>query len=170
MSENKEVKWKKILKEYLPYIFTIILVLLFKKYVVSPIKVNGDSMNNTLLNGDIMILNSLEYRFHKIKRFDIVVVRGKNELLIKRIIGLPGEKIEYKNNKLYVNGKRIKDKYGKDKTKDFSTVVGKNSYYVLGDNRNNSLDSRYFGDFKKKDILGKTSLTVFPIKRMGNKK
>ena len=161
---------KKFLKEYVPYIVIIILVLLFKRFIASPIKVNGSSMDKTLKDGDIMILNIVKYNFSDIKRFDIVVVDGKREYLIKRVIGLSGEEIEYKDNKLYVNGKLVKDKYGNGKTKDFKVKVPKGSYYVLGDNRNNSLDSRYFGSFKKKKILGKTSFTVFPFKRFGNKK
>ena len=161
---------KKFLKEYVPYIVIIILVLLFKRFIMSPIKVNGDSMNTTLKDKDIMILNIIGYRFTDIKRFDIVVVDGEKEYLIKRVIGLPGEKIEYKNNKLYVNGKYVKDKYGKKITNDFSVKVPKDSYFVLGDNRTNSLDSRYFGAFKKKEILGKTNFTIFPFNRFGKKK
>lgn len=161
---------KKFLKEYLPYIIIIILVLLIKRFVVSPIKVNGDSMYSTLKDKDIMILNIIGYRFDNIKRFDIVVVDGEDEYLIKRIIGLPGEKIEYKNNKLYVNGKLVKDNYGKKVTKDFKTKVPKGSYFVMGDNRTNSLDSRYFGAFKKNKILGKTNFTIFPFNRFGKKK
>lgn len=161
---------KKFFKEYVPYIIVIILVLLIKRFVVSPIKVNGDSMYNTLKDKDIMILNIIGYRFSDIKRFDIVVVDGKDEYLIKRVIGLPGEEIEYKNNKLYVNGKLIKDKYGKNHTKDFKTKIPKGHYFVMGDNRNNSLDSRYFGAFKKNKILGKTNFTVFPFNRFGKKK
>lgn len=161
---------KKILKEYVPYIIAIILILLFKKYVMSPIKVNGESMMTTLKDGDIMILNSIEYRFSDIKRFDIVVVDEGRELIIKRVIGLPGEVIEYKDNVLYVNGKKVKDTYGSQVTSDFTYKVEKNHYYVLGDNRTNSMDSRIFGSFSRKQILGKTSLTIFPFNRFGNKK
>ena len=144
---------KKFLKEYVPYVIVIILVILFKKYYYSPIKVNGDSMYSTLKDKDIMILDIVKYRHSKIKRFDIVVVDIKSEYIIKRVIGLPGEKVEYKDNKLYINGKLVKDKYGQGDTKDFYFTVPKGHYFVLGDNRGNSLDSRYFGAFKKNKIL-----------------
>lgn len=163
-------KMKSIIKEYAPYVITIILVLLVKKFVVSPIKVNGTSMMTTLHDGDIMILNIIGYRFEKINRFDIVVVDEGNEYLIKRVIGLPGEEIEYKDNQLYVNGKKIKENYGSQETEDFKVKVKKNSYFVLGDNRTNSLDSRHFGAFQKNRIIGKTSLIIFPFNRFGEKK
>ena len=161
---------KKFLKEYVPYVIVIILVILFKKYYYSPIKVNGDSMYSTLKNKDIMILDIVKYRHSKIKRFDIVVVDIKSEYIIKRVIGLPGEKVEYKDNKLYINGKLVKDKYGQGDTKDFYFTVPKGHYFVLGDNRGNSLDSRYFGAFKKNKILGRTNFTIFPFNRFGKKK
>ena len=163
-------KMKSIIKEYGLYVITIILVLLVKKFVVSPIKVNGTSMMTTLHDGDIMILNIIGYRFDKINRFDIVVVDEGNEYLIKRVIGLPGEELEYKDNQLYINGKKVKDNYGSQVTEDFKVKVKKNSYFVLGDNRTNSLDSRHFGAFKKDRIIGKTSLIIFPFNRFGEKK
>ncbi len=167
MKDTQESRGKRFIKEYLPYVVILIFVILVKKYVVSPIKVNGESMMTTLHDGDIMILNIIGYRFDDIKRFDIVVVKEENELLIKRVIGLPGEKIEYHNNRLYVNGKKIKDSYGSDVTEDFSVEVPKGKYFVLGDNRTNSMDSRVFGAFSKKNILGKTSLILFPFSRFG---
>ena len=163
-------KIKSIIKEYGLYIITIILVILVKKFVVSPIKVNGTSMMTTLHDGDIMILNIIGYKFEKIKRFDIVVVDEGNEYLIKRIIGLPGEEVEYKDNKLYINGKKVKENYGSQETEDFKVKVENNSYFVLGDNRTNSLDSRHFGSFSKNKIIGKTSLIIFPFNRLGEKK
>jgi len=101
---------KEVIKEFWIYIVLIILIILIKAYIVTPVKVNGTSMIDTLHDSDIMILNKLTYRFNDIKRFDIVVIDDKEELIIKRVIGLPGEYIEYKNNKLYVNGKYIKEK------------------------------------------------------------
>ena len=169
MKEEKGNKTLKIIKDIIPYVVIIILVLLFKKFVYAPIKVNGESMMDTLHDGDIMILNVIDYKIHGLKRFDIVVVDEGEELIIKRVIGLPGEEVEYKDNQLYINGKKVKDKYASQKTDDFSETVPKGEYLVLGDNRTNSLDSRVFGTFEKKKILGKTNLTVYPFKRWGSK-
>lgn len=163
-------KLKKIVKEWLPYVVVIIIVLIIKSNVVAPIRVNGRSMNNTLKDGDIMILNIIGYRTSSLKRFDIVVVDNGKDYLIKRVIGLPGEEIEYIDNVLYVNGKVVKDKYANGNTGNFKTKVKNNSYFVLGDNREDSLDSRFYGSFNKKKILGKTNFTLFPFNRFGNKK
>lgn len=163
-------KFKNFIKEIYPYIIIIIVVLVFKMYYFSPIRVDGSSMDKTLKNGDLMILDIVSYRHNAIKRFDIVVVDDGEEYIIKRVIGLPGETVEYKDNQLFINGKKVNDKYGYGKTADFKVKVAKNKYYVLGDNRNNSLDSRYFGAFKRNKILGKTNFTFFPFNRFGKKK
>lgn len=178
---EKEVKEKQ--KEnwfysLLPYIIILIAVILFKTYFYSPIVVNGDSMKNTLHDNDVMILDKISYRNNEIKRFDIVVIylEEEHEYIIKRIIGLPGEKIEYKDNKLYVNGKYVKEEFEHYKTEDFSTKdigfeeIPEDKYLVLGDNRVNSIDSRYLGYIKRSDIKGKTSLVLFPFNRIGIKK
>lgn len=168
--EKKQTKFQLFLKEYVPYILLLIFIILFKKYCYSPVYVSGESMMNTLHDGDIMILDIIGSKQHDYQRFDIVVVDSGKDLIIKRVIGLPGEKIEYKNNELYINHKKINDPYGNGKTEDFELTVPKGKYFVLGDNRQNSMDSRYFGAFSKKQIKGKTNLVVFPFSRMGNKR
>lgn len=170
MKENEENKLKKIILEYLPYVLVIIGVILIKQFVVAPIRVNGDSMNKTLYDGDIMILNRIDYKFSDIKRFDIVVIDEGDEFIIKRVIGLPGEIVTCVDNKIYIDGKEIKDEYSIGKTKGFEVKVPKDKYFVLGDNRENSMDSRYFGSFHKSSILGKAETVLFPFKRFGNKK
>lgn len=159
------------LKEILGYVIVIVIVLLVKQFIITPIKVNGNSMNNTLLNKDIMILDKISYRFSDIKRFDIVVIKKNGEYLIKRIIGLPGEKLRYENNKLYINGKEVEENFNHFLTEDFilDGEIPANNYFVVGDNRIDSLDSRFIGFIKEEEILGKTSLVIYPFKRFGNK-
>ena len=165
---------KEKIKPLLPYIIIIAVVLFIKAFIVTPIKVNGESMYPTLEEGDIMILNKTAYYFNKPKRFDIVVVDMPDEYLIKRVIGLPGEQIEYKDNTLYVDGKKVKENFEHGKTDDFnikelgSDTVPSGYYLVLGDNRGNSLDSRELGFMKEEQLLGRTNLIILPFDRIGN--
>ena len=165
---------KEKIKPFLPYIIIIVVVLFIKAFIVTPIKVNGESMHPTLEEGDIMILNKTAYYFNEPKRFDIVVVDMPDEYLIKRVIGLPGEHIEYKDNTLYVNGKKVKENFKHGKTEDFnikelgSDIVPEDSYLVMGDNRENSLDSRELGFMKIDQLLGRTSLIILPFNRIGS--
>lgn len=160
---------KKFFKDLLPYLIIIVSVILIRTFLVTPIRVQGPSMNPTLKNKDIMILNKTA----KVDRFDIVVINSEkiNEVLIKRVIALPGETLEVKDGKIYIDGKKIKDKYGSGKTSDIAKIkIPKGEYFVMGDNREVSADSRMFGTFTKKEIKGTTKLTIFPFKRIGTKK
>ena len=170
MEEKKKNKKKNYIKEFLPYVIIILVVILVKAFIVSPIRVNGVSMNPTLHNGDIMLLDEISYRFQNIKRFDIVVVHYEDEYLIKRVIGLPGEEIRYEDDKLYINNQYIEEDFTHKKTGGFSNItLGDNEYFVMGDNRSNSTDSRIIGPIKENQIIGKTSLNIFPFSRFGNK-
>lgn len=169
MEEKKETVKKNYIKEFLPYFMIILVVVLIKTFVVSPIRVNGASMDPTLNDKDIMLLDEISYRFSDIERFDIVVVKEEDEYLVKRVIGLPGETVEYKNDKLYIDGKYVKEDFKHKETFDFSTTLGKDEYFIMGDNRTNSTDSRVFGPISRDKIMGKTSLTILPISRFGNK-
>lgn len=159
-------------KEILSYVIIIIVVLLIKQFIVTPIRVNQSSMNNTLFDKDIMILDKISYRFKDIKRFDIVVIKRNKEYLIKRVIGLPGDMIEYKDNKLYVNNEIVKEDFLHKQTDDYKLekVIPDNYYFVVGDNRPNSLDSRVIGLISKDEILGCTNLVIFPFNHFGIKK
>ena len=158
------------------YILTMVIVIFIIMYVATVQQIIGSSMESKYKDQDIVILNKLHYRFFKIKRFDVVSLKyDGSKYLIKRVIGLPGDKIEYKNNKLFINGKKIEEHF-LDKgtnTEDFSlTTLGyekipKDMYLVLGDNRENSLDSREIGLIKRKDILGKIKLRIWPINKFG---
>ena len=170
---KKEKKW---IKELLPYIIILVLVIIIKQFVITPVMVDGDSMLPTLKDKDIMILNRIKYKYSDIKRFDIVVIHDHDTYIIKRVIGLPGDKIKYKNDKLYVNNKLVKENFSHALTQDYNikelgeSTVPKDNYFVVGDNRINSLDSRTIGFIPKKEILGKTRLTILPLSRLGNKK
>lgn len=161
-------------KEIIEYIVLIVVILLIRTYLFVPIMVSGNSMVPTLNNGDVMILNKFNYLVNDIKRFDIVVVDYENEYIIKRVIGLPGDYVEYKNDILYVNGKKIKEVYDREYTEDFNLndlnieKIPNNYYLVLGDNRPISKDSRKIGLIDKKNIKGSTNFILFPFSRFGN--
>lgn len=157
------------IKGLLPYVIIVLIVILIRTFIATPIKVNGTSMNDTLSHGDTMILNKIDVKINELERFDIVVIETGDTYLIKRIIGLPGETIEYKEGKLYINGKSIKDPYYKNEnTKDFENIkIPKNHYFVMGDNRSDSIDSRIIGTINKENILGTTKLILFPFKNTG---
>lgn len=163
---------KKLIKQLIPYIVIIIVVVLIRSFVVTPVIVVGDSMKPTLNEGQILILNKLDYRFNEIERYDIVVIKvGKSEI-IKRVIGLPGETIEYRNNILYIDGHEETSDYNFD-TEDFTLKsicncdkIPEDKYLVLGDNRQVSSDSRIIGLIDKKDIQGTTQISIWPIKKI----
>lgn len=170
---EKKEKMIKIVKEWVPYIIIIIVVLLVKRYLFTTILVHGASMNDTLKENDVMILDKISYRLKPIQRFDIVVVNTDKTKLIKRVIGLPGEHVKYEDNKLYINDKKVEDSYGKGTTYDFDLnyleyeTIPDNYYFVLGDNREDSLDSRSIGLIPKKDIMGHATFIIFPFQRFG---
>lgn len=162
-----------IIKKIIEYGSIIVIVILVRIFIVTPVQVEGLSMYKTLDDNDIMILNIIKYKFEDIKRFDIVVINYNDERLIKRVIGLPGEYIEYKDNKLYVDGNYIKESYLYSKTYDFNleeygySEIPKDKYFVMGDNRMNSTDSRFIGFIDKKDIKGTANLIIFPFNHFG---
>jgi len=166
---------KKFIKEIYSYVLIVVFVILFRSYIATPVRVDGDSMNDTLINNDILILNKMDKKY---ERFDIVVINYNNTKLVKRIIGLPGENIEYKDNTLYIDGKEFKD-IETSRTKDFSLKelyevekIPEDSYFVMGDNRNNSLDSRDYrvGFINKEDIVGVTIFRIYPFNSIGSVK
>lgn len=161
-------KLKRIIKELLPYIIIIIVVALIRIFIFTPVIVDGPSMMNTLHDNDIMILDKIGMRTKGIKRFNIVVIKYGKTKLIKRVVGLPGETIEYKDNKLYINDKEIVDDYNNGGTEDFEKlVIPDNMYFVLGDNCNDSVDSRIIGSVSKNKILGHATYIIFPFNRFG---
>lgn len=157
------------LKDLIEYAIIIIVIILIRTFFVTPAMVSGASMDDTLEDGQIVLINKFIYRHSDIKRFDIVVVKNEinNDKIIKRVIGLPGEKIEYKDDELYVNDKLVKNHYTTKKTEDFVYQLADDEYFVLGDNRPVSKDSRVLGPFKKVDIVGRVSYRLFPFNKFG---
>ena len=167
---------KRVLKELYPYLVIILVVVLFRTFIATPVRVNGGSMESTLNDGDILILNKLN---HNYKRFDVVVINkkvgGKTSKLVKRIIGLPGEIIEYKDNVLYINGEELNDisisRTGNFNLEDLYNIdkIPEGYYFVMGDNRGNSSDSRDYrvGLIKKSEIIGTTTIRLFPLNKIG---
>lgn len=160
------------IKDASKYIMVIIFILLFFIFVMGLQQVIGPSMNPTLNEGDIIITNKFIYRFKSIERNDVVVISQDEKYMIKRIVGLPGEKVEYQNNDVLINGKAYKETFTNSETEDFTIqdlgydVIPEDMYLVLGDNRENSLDSRTFGLISKNQIIGKAWIKIWPISKM----
>lgn len=156
----------KVIKEVIPYIVIVVVVVLIRTFIITPVRVDGDSMKNTLKNGDILLL----YKLSSINRFDIIVLDEEkdNEKIIKRVIGLPGETVAIKKGKIYINNKIIDDEYAYGQTSDYNKVTLKDDeYFILGDNRLISKDSRYFGPIKDNEIKGKIVFRLFPFTKIG---
>ncbi len=163
------------IKEFLidtsKYLIVIAVVLLIVLYVVSLQQVVGPSMDPTLKDGDILVLSKFHYHIFDVKRNDVIAFSyDDSKFLIKRVIGLPGETISYKDNILYIDGVGYTEDLVPDTTtSDFDLtdfgydVIPEDMYFVMGDNRTDSLDSRDFGLIKKEDIIGKTLLKIYPF-------
>ena len=157
-------------KDISKYIVIAIVVFLIFIFVVGFQQVVGPSMSPTLKEGNVILVNKLSYRFGKIKREDIIIVSVKHKYMIKRVIGLPGEYIEYKDNKLYIDGEYYKEDFldSDVKTEDFATngVIPEGKYLVLGDNREDSEDSRDYGFISEDNIIGKAYIRFWPISQI----
>ena len=143
-------------------------------------EVEGASMENTLHNGDNLIVDKLSYRFHDPERFDIIVFPFQfqdNTYYIKRIIGLPGETVQIMDDgSIYINGEKLEENYGMEVIKpetigrsEEPIELGDDEYFVMGDNRNNSSDSRtdMVGNIKRENIIGKAWLRIWPVSDFG---
>ena len=162
---------KELIKDILKYAVLIIAILFIVTYLFSLQQVMGSSMEPNLNNNDILLLNKVKYRFSDIQRGDVVALKFKDtNYLVKRVIGIPGDRVEFVDNTLYLNGKKQDEPYLDDvTTEDFSLkdlgydVIPEDMYFVLGDNRENSSDSRELGLVAREYILGKTMLRIWPF-------
>ncbi|MFK4294635.1 signal peptidase I [Bacillus sp. RC240] len=174
---------KKRLISVFPILIFIIGVTLFslRQFVFFPYKISGVSMENSLFNNDKVLINHLIHSIEDLQRFDIVVVNSplenasNNKTIIKRVVGLPGDTIEFKSQQLYINGLVEKDLYSKGETADFSLKsiygldrVPNDTIFVLGDNREESLDSRFkeIGFISLNNIEGKVVLRYKPFNKI----
>ena len=176
--EKKEASWLKELISTGVYLLVVVaLTFLFVQYVGQRTHVNGDSMNNTLENGDNLIVDKISYRFKEPERFDIIVFPyqyQENTYYIKRIIGLPGETVQIEDGTIYVDGEVLEESYGRETMRSAGIAsqpieLGEDEYFVLGDNRNNSSDSRdpSVGKIKGDDIVGRAFLRIWPFEKFG---
>lgn len=152
----------KLIKELMPYIVIFISVILIRTFIITPVIVSGSSMDDTLKDGEILILKKYDKNY---ERFDIVVFDYNNSKLVKRVIGLPGETVKYEDGRLYINEEEVYDKFASI-TFDYELnfTIPENYYFVLGDNRTNSTDSRLIGLISENDINGTTNFSLWPIK------
>lgn len=173
-----KTKYKTIFIWIVEIVLVIVLAAGVSYFFGKSVVVQEGSMEPTLKAGDRVLVNSAVYKLSSPKRGDVIVHRtsrnDKSSLHIKRIIGLPGETVQIKNGKILVDGKRYKEarKYPKIKNPgmaESSVKLKSGEYFVLGDNRNNSEDSRYtdVGNIKKKNIIGRLWFVISPKNRIG---
>jgi signal peptidase I len=180
--ETPEKKPKNLFREFLEMVIYVIGVALaaffLYHYVVQQVEVDGHSMMDTLDHGEHLILEKISYRFGDPKRFDIIVFRPyedeKTTYYIKRIIGLPGETVQIVDSDIYIDGELLEEDYGSQPIEDPGlaeepVTLGKDEYFVLGDNRNNSMDSRdeRVENVKRDAIMGRAWVRMWPLNKIG---
>lgn len=172
---------KEIIKELAGWLLYIVLIIAFTWFVVTFVgqrtEVSGSSMETTLSDKDQLIVDKMTYRFRDPKRYDIVVFPYQyqdNTYYIKRIIGLPGETVQILSGMVYIDGMRLDEHYGNEIMENPGIAkepltLGEDEYFVLGDNRNNSSDSRAsdVGLIHRKDLIGRAWIRVWPLSQIG---
>lgn len=169
---------RKILGTILYFLGIFVAAWLIVHFVAQRTVVDGPSMETTLNDGDNLIIDKISYRFEDPKRFDIIVFPfqyKENTFYIKRIIGLPGETVSItENGIIMINGEPLQESYGKEVIRDSGMAkdpitLSDGEYFVLGDNRNNSSDSRdpSVGIIKRSDIVGRAFMRLYPFDRIG---
>jgi signal peptidase I len=170
MKPEKENLFKEVLKFSL---IAIIVVAPIRIFIAQPFVVSGASMEPTFHNSEYLIVDQLSYRFEKPKRGEVIIFKYPNDpslFFIKRIVGLPGETVEARDGKIFIKNDaliddfRVEEPYIKENTNDtFTTTLGEREFFVMGDNRMHSSDSRVWGPLDRKFIIGKTFIRLLPI-------
>jgi signal peptidase I len=150
-------------------IFAFLVALPIRIFIFQPFLVQGISMEPNFKNGDYLIVDEITFRLIQPKRGEVVVFKSPispETILIKRIVGLPGEEVRISKGKVFINGEMLKEDYLKENTLTFpeqKVTLNDKEYYLLGDNRAFSLDSRNFGPVKREKIIGRVVMKVFEI-------
>ncbi len=172
---------KNIVKELSAWLIYILVIIVISYLVITFVgqrtQVSGSSMETTLSDGDQLIVDKISYRFRDPNRYDIVVFPyqyEKNTYYIKRIIGLPGETVQIVDGYVYIDGQKLDEHYGNEVMENPGlaadpVVLGDDEYFVLGDNRNNSQDSRAanVGVIHRDDLLGRAWIRIWPFNKFG---
>lgn len=172
---------EKVKKEIFEWVKVFALAIVFAFIItqfIKPTLVRGDSMYSTLEEGDYLIINRIAYKFKEPEHGDIIVFKsdlqqedGSNKDLVKRVIGVGGDHVKIENSKVYVNGEELVEPYIDDQITegDIDTIVPQDCVFVLGDNREISLDSRYdsVGFVDDSDIIGKVFIRLYPFNKIG---
>lgn len=165
--------------EFVKTVAIIIIIAFFVRfYLVQPFVVEGQSMEPNFHNGEYLMVDKLSYRFREPKRGDVIVFHPPtqpNVNYIKRIIALPGESIEIKNGEIFVNGAKVEEDYipqeetlvRNSQAANLKQTMGQGEYFVLGDNRGHSSDSREWGSVPTANIIGRAWIILFPLGDMG---
>ncbi len=180
-TEEYDEKKSSIVQEILGFLLYVMMVVGITFFIITFIGqrtyVSGSSMENTLHHGDNLIVDKLTYRFSKPKRYDIIVFPFRYQektYYIKRIIGLPGETIQIQDGVIWIDGEVLQESYGREVMKNAGLAadmitLGEDEYFVLGDNRNDSTDSRdpSVGVIHKDEIIGRAWLRIWPLDKIG---
>jgi signal peptidase I len=151
----------------------ILIALLINIFIGQATRVEGQSMEPSLHSDQRLVVEKVSYRFHGPERFDVVVLRlvdESDELLIKRVIGLPGETVEIRNSHVYINGEMLDEPFLTEKMRpgrNITVTVPPLHIYVLGDNRNHSNDSRSFGPVALDHVIGRAWVSYWPPEQVG---
>ena len=154
--------------------FAFVIAIFIVVFVVQPVKVEGTSMQPRLVDQERIFVNRFIYRFQNVRRGDVVVFwypKDHSKSFIKRVLGIPGDEVEIRNGIVYVNGARISEPYLKMEFQDYKSfgkaIVPAGQYFVLGDHRNSSNDSRSWGFVAQNLIYGKAVFSYWPFSHAG---
>lgn len=170
MKENFSSFIKEVVKFTL---IAVIIVVPIRTYVAQPFIVSGPSMNPTFVSGEYLIVDQITYRFREPQRGDVIIFKyplNTKTYFIKRIVGLPGETLSVRKGVVEIDGVVVEDPNAKQPIPtgdNFDITLGETEYFVMGDNRAESSDSRIWGPLEKKYIVGRPILSLFPLSKIG---